>query len=69
MHTSTCPKPSRGSLESWDPPFLKPISPQPAPPPTLLAGVGVAPEPPETEVRGWLWGGDSGIFGIDFDEY
>jgi hypothetical protein len=43
MHTT----PSR-------PPFRKPESPHPAPPPELFAGVGWALAPPRVEVVGWL---------------
>lgn len=65
--TGTWPSPSLiGSF--IEPPFRKTLSPQPAPPPTLLAGVGSALAPPETEVVGWLSrDGDSGmlIYGPD----
>jgi len=62
MHTATCPNPSRGSSGLWDPPLWKPLSPEPVPPPTLLAGVGVALVPPATEAVGWFWVCVSGIF-------
>lgn len=34
------------------PPLKNPLSPQPVPPPTLLAGVATEPEPPIDEVLG-----------------
>ena len=51
IRTSICPGPCRYPT-SPTPPFRKLLSPQPAPPPTLFAGVGSALAPPATELVG-----------------
>lgn len=56
MHSHACGTGSQTS--AWPVPCSVPpiqtLSPQPDPPPTLLAGVGVAPLPPATEDVWWL---------------
>lgn len=60
LRTFSCPGPWRPSV----PPLMNPLSPQPRPPPALLAGVGSALAPPAVEVRGWFAGPSGDLVGF-----